>query len=369
MSKTLLAILVVAVVVPGCRRDDAQTAREAQLPEAAAPETPASPQVPQPEPGKAVLTTPAPDPVTWEMAKGRIEELRGGGGRLQVPSELRHYNDRRRFLAVQLADSQVREYDLPHDLGELAVMIRAGELVELPRLGPHHLLYEVGEDARESPLQHYDKATGRDVPLVGSEQELEQLLAEAPARQKTLLEKYYGDPRTRQQLFAEHEAVTQLARDFGGRSYDLADPRQRAAFQRRMLSFLRPEARDVLLEVAYGYHGQFDRLLPVTSVIRTLRYQRKLSRVNPNATTKIDAPPHTTGMAFDISYKFMANDEQNWVMAAVAQLEREDRVEALRERRNHVHVYVFGAEPPGDVQVARYLDDVGPPPRARKRRR
>jgi hypothetical protein len=63
-------------------------------------------------------------------------------------------------------------------------------------------------------------------------------------------------------------------------------------------------------------------------------------------------------MAFDISYKFMASDEQNFVMEHLARLEAEGRVEALRERRNHLHVYTFADGRPSDTAVAGFLDDV-----------
>ena len=84
--------------------------------------------------------------------------------------------------------------------------------------------------------------------------------------------------------------------------------------------------------------------------MRTERYQRRLSRVNRNA-TRVDIPPHATGMAFDISYKFMAADEQNFIMEHVARLESEGRVEALRENRNAIHVYTFAGRPaPGGAR-------------------
>ena len=366
MGRTRVVGTVTAAVIlamsAGCRREagpvQESTRPAAPLPPGTAPGTASASPLPN------IVSTPAPTGYSWEQAVARVEEVRGGGAPVKVPAELRHYSDRRRFLAVQIADSQQHEFDLPHDMGELAIMIREGQMVELPRLGKHHLLYEVGEDAREDPLEHWDPATGQDVPLLGSEAELQAQMASAGEAHRQVLERHYGDPAKRQQLFREHEAVTALARDFGGRSYNLQDDGDRAEFQRRMLSFLRPAARDIALRIAQGYDQQFQRPLPITSIIRTQRYQRRLSRVNANA-TKIDVPPHTTGMAFDISYKYMPPVEQTWVMNEVAQLERNGRVEALRERRNHLHIYAFAEDRPADVQVARYLDDVGPAPRAR----
>jgi hypothetical protein len=159
-------------------------------------------------------------------------------------------------------------------------------------------------------------------------------------------------------MYAEYRAVTRLAKDFGGQSYDLTNPDDRTRFQVRLLSFLRPPARETVLEIAKAYHQEFDRLLPVSSLVRTERYQRRLSRVNRNA-TRVEIPPHATGMAFDISYKFMAPDEQNFLMEHVARMEAEGRVEALRENRNAIHIYTFkDGRRPDETLVAGFLSDV-----------
>ena len=96
----------------------------------------------------------------------------------------------------------------------------------------------------------------------------------------------------------------------------------------------------------------------MTSLVRTERYQRRLGRVNANA-TRVEIPPHTTGCAFDISYRYMAADEQQFLLDRIAQLEDEGRVEALKERRNHIHVFVFqnGRRPP-EALVSQFLDEV-----------
>ena len=74
--------------------------------------------------------------------------------------------------------------------------------------------------------------------------------------------------------------------------------------------------------------------------------------------TPVELPPDTTGMAFDVSYKFMAPDEQNFVMEEVARLKEAGRVEALRERRNHFHVYVLADGPPPEALIASFFDEV-----------
>ena len=96
----------------------------------------------------------------------------------------------------------------------------------------------------------------------------------------------------------------------------------------------------MLKEFADSYHARFGRPLPVTSLVRPDEYQRRLSATNANA-TRIDTPPHSTGLAFDILYRHMTAEEQAHVMAHIARLRDAGRVEALRENRDHFHVFAF----------------------------
>ena len=237
----------------------------------------------------------------WRAAARRVEEDRGTamgrGARVAIPSELRHYRDTRRFLAVQVAAAREQELELPHDDAGLVELIEKDGFVELPPLGDHYILYGVGANASEGPLVHVDARTGASLPLF---------------------------PR-----------------------YDLESPKDRRAFRARLLSHLRPAARDLVLEMARDYHERFERPLPLTSLVRSLAYQRQLGETNPNA-TRIDVPPHSTGLAFDVYYRYMDAEEQEWLMGRFAALEEEGRLEALRERRDHIHALVFpnGERPP-----------------------
>ncbi len=337
-------------------------------------------RAPPVEENNEVVATPSPTPdpeptpvapETWAAAIEKVEERRGSTGKIDVPPELQHYDDRRRFLALQMADSKEEGFHLPHDQGELVEMIQKHELVEMPALGDDYILYDIGTAAREDPLSHYDEATNKDVKLFPDfeaysayDPQLEpderrpgKTGAKARA-EREILSRFYSDPDEREKLFAEYRAVTDMAYDFRGLSYDLNDPADRTRFQVRLLSFIRPEARETLLKLAHDYHEEFGRRLPVSSLVRTQRYQRRMVRNSPNA-TGVDLAPHTTGMAFDISYKFMAHDEQNFVMKEVAELEDEGKVESLRERNNSFHVYTYadGHRPDEDV-VTGFLPDV-----------
>ena len=102
----------------------------------------------------------------------------------------------------------------------------------------------------------------------------------------------------------------------------------------------------MLDEIAASYHEKFDRPLPITSLIRPDEYQHLLSKTNPNA-TRIQTPPHSTGLAFDILYRYMTAGEQAHVMGHLARLKDDGRIEVLRENRDHYHVFAFidGARP------------------------
>ena len=80
------------------------------------------------------------------------------------------------------------------------------------------------------------------------------------------------------------------------------------------------------------------------------------------AATTIDTPPHSTGLAFDIDYRYMSGAEQAFVMNQLAQMKRDGRIEVLRERNANYHVFAFiDGQRPADDLVAASLDDVGGP--------
>ncbi|PYS76994.1 MAG: hypothetical protein DMF67_04410 [Acidobacteria bacterium] len=340
---------------------------------------------------KAVLginPTPTPDP--YAEAVSKVEEDRGEpAGRqakVEVPAELKQYPDRHRFLAIQAASANEAGVRTPHDFAELAEMIARGDgLVEVPRLGRGYILFGVG-GAATGELTHYDAKQGKSVPLFAGDDELKayrdglaagraaleaeqkdlgarlkaadkkdkegraRLTADAAVGRKALgdlkdkeklVASEYGTPKERQTLYAEYDTLAQLARSFGGRAYDLHDPASVKEFQQRMLSFARPAALAVLEELAQVYESEFQRPLPVTSLVRTDEYQRLLRESGNANAGDFSVEPHTTGFAFDIYYRFMSAREQEFVMGEIARLKKAGRVEALRELRDHYHVFAF----------------------------
>ena len=324
----------------------------------------------------------------WHLAAERVVEDRGEStgrqAKVEVPSQLRHYSDTRRFLAIQVAEWKEHGVETPHDYAGLAGLIREGELVEVPTATESYVLYGVGALADPEPFTHYDKSVGESVTMFDEAElaseyarleesagriraEIDSLKLESDSLGKSersrraslraqvaqkekalkaereraeLLESFYGNADRRRDLSAEREALASLAVDFNGRKYELGDARSRREMKVRMLAHLRPEALAVMKELAGSYWQKFGRPLPLTSLVRPDEYQHRLSKTNSNA-TRIEVPPHSTGLAFDILYRYMTAEEQEHVMADVARLRDEGRVEALRENRDHFHVFAF----------------------------
>ncbi|MDQ1612888.1 MAG: hypothetical protein QOG00_2819 [Pyrinomonadaceae bacterium] len=369
---------------------------------------------------EAVMPAPVSAPPAmidpWQQAALKVEEDRGEPvgrqAKVEVPAQLKHAEDPRRFLGVQVAAWRELQLQTPHDFADLIPPIRNGQLVELPALGQNYILYGVGYNATDEPFTHYDKAAGKSVTLYASDAELEQertqiadslkLLEEtvanlknelkaAPKRDRALrakflsevaeneraakslkerrklLDSFYRNDKSRRLLAAEYETISTLARDFGGRAYDLQDAAARKAFKVRLLSYLRPAALKVLEEIAQTYRDKFGRPLAVTSLVRTDEYQRQLRETNQNATL-IEVPPHTTGLAFDLYYRYMNAAEQTFIMSELGRLSDDGRIEVLRENRDHYHVFVFAAgQRPAEDLIKQTLKRGATTPRAARK--
>jgi hypothetical protein len=360
------------------------------------------------EPSQSAITTPdaAVDP--WQDAMSRVEQDRGEPmgrqAKVDVPPQLKLYEDSRLFLALQIAEAAQQQFHTPHDFADLVSLINRQELVELPPLGKDYILYGVGMIASDEPFTHYDKESHRSVTIYGSDDELQQEylritsslkeqqelvtlkqkeLKITPRRdregrrtleteiatgqqslgelkqRKTLLDSFYQVPQTRQLIASEYETLATAARSFGGTSYSLQDPASRKAFKVRLLSYLRPAALRMLESLAQSYKERFGRPLAVTSLIRPDEYQHQLRETNRNA-TQVEVPPHTTGLAFDVYYRYMNAAEQEFTMGELSRLHDEGRIEALRETTNHFHVFVFTGERPRDEALIKKTLDLVP---------
>ena len=369
----------------------------------------------QPPPGEPTTAAPprAADPDLWRRSLEKIKEVRGDTGNvaIEIPSELRHYDERRWFLATQVAEVKKFNLEPVQDFVDLAGTISRGEMVPLPAVTDTYILFGVGARVNGDGFTRYvanqnlelnDEAGLSDAyaRLKSEQQKLQkeisdlqaelgelnnsagtkrdELDSEIKAQQQelksneddlALINKYYGlsssSAGSGPKLFRDYDLLQALAKDFGGRSFNLDDSSDRQTLKLYLLSSLRPQALKVLEEIAKLYHDKFDRPLPVSSLIRPEQYQHLLRRVNRYAVV-IDTPPHSTGLAFDIDYRYMSIAEQNFVMIELARMKVEGRIEVLRERGANYHVFAFiDGQRPSDDLINASLDEVGSPVKQR----
>lgn len=272
---------------------------------------------------------------SWDAAVDRAKAPRGDelGGVLDIPPELKHYEERYWFLATQVAEIEKYKVHTVQDYLDLASMIQSGELVPVPAVTETYILLGVGQRADEEPFTKFEEEENSN----------------------TVANTDDFDP-------AEYQSLQKLATNFNGRSFNLDNPYDRHILKINMLSTIRPQALKVIEQVATAYHQQFDRPLPVSSLVRPEQYQHSLRRVNRNAVT-IDTPPHSTGLAFDIDYRYMSVAEQNFLMKNLAQLKDEGRIEVIRERNANYHVFAFvNGSRPEDYLISASLEKAGAPP-------
>ncbi|MDX6497094.1 MAG: hypothetical protein QOG23_354 [Blastocatellia bacterium] len=335
----------------------------------------------------------------WAQAVEKVKADRGepasGQGALIVPPELRHYEDRHWFLATQVAEVRKHNIQSCQDFVDLAAMIERGEMVTVSAVTDTYVLFGVGAKADDDPfslyeddhsIDLYNEAQLRDeyARIDATRSSLQSAIAKLKAQSgalkknersqqrelqkqitsdeqelkstdehKALLDQFYGRPDSREKLFRDYESLRALANNFGGRTYDIANQTDRQAMKLNLLRSLRPQALKVLEEIAADYHRSFDRPLPVSSLVRPEQYQHALRKVNRNAVL-IDTPPHSTGLAFDIDYRYMSAAEQNSLMTDLARMKDEGRIEVLRERNANYHVFVFvdGTRPSDELITA-----------------
>lgn len=107
--------------------------------------------------------------------------------------------------------------------------------------------------------------------------------------------------------------------------------------------YLRPWAHLFLQRIAKQFRTRFGRPLRVTSMIRTVSYQRALARRNGNAaaSTGPKASVHLTGACLDISKKDMTRTHQSWMRNVLARLRRLGYLYAIEEfRQPTFHILV-----------------------------
>ena len=362
----------------------------------------------KPAPAPAPMTAPTPTiEQLWKAAADKVEENRnepsGIRADVTVPEQLKRYANPHMFLATQAAEAHRTGFQLPGDYCDLANLASSGQLVELPIVTPEYVLFGIGGITTDGPITYYDSGLALSIPLFPSDEaykawlatqrdevnsldggislakiEMSRLKRGDRARRATLratiskgtetlarvsaeiqqADLYYRDPLESFSLFDRYKALSKIASSFVGKTYDLTNPASRLEFKDRLLCFVRPTARDVITELAGSYKKEFNRPLPITSLIRTEEYQHDLAGKNPNAARNA-TPPHTTGLAFDVYYHYMTAREQEFLMGEIAKLKDAGRVEALKETRDHFHVFAYAdGKRPSEELIAQSVGEL-----------
>ena len=108
--------------------------------------------------------------------------------------------------------------------------------------------------------------------------------------------------------------------------------------------YLRPWSKLFLDRLSQEFYARFGQPLRVTSLIRTVNSQIRLSHFDPDAAsaTGPNRSAHLTGAAMDISKRFMSYQEVLWMRSVLYQLKQEGVIYAIEEFVEpdfHVMVY------------------------------
>ncbi len=243
-------------------------------------------------------------------------------GLIQLPEELFGGNVSKQ--KAKLSELINRNgYQQPMDFGDLARLRLEGKFLgELPMATESYVL-DIGGSATGDEFMSFDFATD------GSQ-------VRAPITP--------GTPK--------YQYLKQLADNFDGQKYNLNDPADRKQMRIRLLRMYNKEARKGFEELTRAFYQQFKVPLRVTSLTRSMDYQIDLNKSNANSykvSGRGSLPPHTSGCAFDVSRKNLTADEQNFLMRRLAELERDHKLDSLREGRAnacfHSFFYPDGIEP------------------------
>lgn len=219
---------------------------------------------------------------------------------------------------AKLTEMKSNGYKQPMDFADLAEKRLDRELIEMP-MATQDFYLDVGGSASDGPFSSFsfDGGSAEITP---------------------------GTPK--------YQILAKLAADYAGHKYDLNNPADRKEIRIRLLRMFNPRAKPILQELAAAYFGKFGRPLRVTSLTRSMDYQIGLNANNPNS-FKVRGegalPPHTSGCAFDLARKHMTAEEQNFVMAKLAEMEDANKLDALIEYGVnacfHVFIYSDGVPP------------------------
>jgi hypothetical protein len=104
--------------------------------------------------------TGAQDPDAWNRAVEIAKADRGdaGAGALEIPPELKHYEERHWFLATQVAEIEKYKVHTCLDYLDLAAMIERGEMVPVPAVTDTYVLFGGGRTITRSVVMKKTKS-------------------------------------------------------------------------------------------------------------------------------------------------------------------------------------------------------------------
>ena len=155
---------------------------------------------------------------------------------------------------------------------------------------------------------------------------------------------------------SDYQTLKKLADNFDGQKYDLENGRDRKQMRIRMLRMYNKQARKTLEEIANAYYQKFKNPLRISSLSRSMDYQISLNKNNANSFVvrgKGSLPPHTSGCAVDIPRKNLTAEEQNFMMKLLSEMERANKLDALREGSDNAcfHFFIFPDGVPAALDV------------------
>ena len=225
-----------------------------------------------------------------------------------VPEQLRGGISKQ---SKKLREMREAGFEMPLDFPDLAKKVLKGELIILPSATDTYVI-EVGGSATRNEFTEFIFEKGNKTLTAKSE---------------------------------KAEALRKIAQLLN--NLDLTKPDDRLELRKFLLMTIQPSAKTVLEEIAAAYFQKFNRPLIIIALNRSIDYQLDLNKTNPNSFIVRNAdstPPHTSGLAFDISYKFMTAGEQEFVMEKIAEMESAGTVHASRETGLSpvYHLFVLG---------------------------
>jgi hypothetical protein len=223
---------------------------------------------------------------------------------LIIPEELTGINGKQKST---LEEMRAQGAAIPVDFFDLAEGNLNKQLVELPSATETYVI-DIGGSTADKMFTKFNFTDGASIPAADSDGQ---------------------------------RKMKELADSF---SLDLNDSNDRKQIRLRLLRMISPRAKPVLEEIAQKYQAKFNRPLLVTSLIRSIDYSIDLNKVDAGSfKVREDGgiPPHCSGMAFDFAVKNLTAEEQNFITNILAEMDRNGKVDAVRESGTNAALHVF----------------------------